>query len=110
MTLKTESRNIITSELKRRVEKIVDALNLKTFGITVYDMGVTDELISKVIDQAYLEVFTVEEVEEMVAFNQKFADRTFVLEAKVEKMVGEAMEANKDVVMEKVMKSQDSHE
>lgn len=106
MTLKTESRNIITSEIKRRVGKIVDALNLKPFGITVDDMGVTDELISKVIDQAYLGVFTVEEVEEMVAFNQKFADRAFELEAKIEQMVGEAMEANKDIVMEKVMKSQ----
>lgn len=107
MTLKQESFDIIKNELMRRVDKIPQALGLDAHGITAADMGMDEVFITRVINEAYLGIFTPEEVEEMVAFQQKFADRTVILEKVVEQAVTKAMEDNKETLIAKLSQGEE---
>lgn len=102
MSLKQESFDVLKKEMQRRVDKVPQVLGLDAYGITSADMGLDEAFIHRVITEAYLGIFTVEEVEEMVAFQQRFADRTAILEKVVEEAVGKVMEANKENIVKKL--------
>lgn len=99
MTLKQESRDALKSEMIRRVEKLPQALGLDQVGITREKLGIDDIFLERLIDEAYLGIFTVEEVEEMVAFSERFADRTKILEQVVEEAIGKVIESNKENII-----------
>lgn len=99
MTLKQESRDALKAEVIRRVEKLPNALGLDQVGITREKLGIDDIFLERLIDEAYLGIFTVEEVEEMVAFSARFADRTKILEQVVEEAIGKVIESNKDNII-----------
>ncbi len=99
MTLKQESRDALKAEMIRRVEKLPQALGLDQVGITREKLGIDDDFLERVIDEAYLGIFTVEEVEEMVAFSARFADRSKILEQVVEEAIGKVIESNKDSII-----------
>ena len=99
MTLKQESRDALKAEMIRRVEKLPQALGLDQVGITREKLGIDDVFLDRVIDEAYLGIFTVEEVEEMVAFSARFSDRSKILEQVVEEAIGKVIESNKDNIL-----------
>lgn len=99
MTLKQESRDALKAEMIRRVEKLPQALGLDQVGITREKLGIDDTFLERMIDEAYLGIFTVEEVEEMVAFSARFADRSQILEKVVEEAIGKVLESNKDNII-----------
>lgn len=103
MTLKQESYDIIKNELMRRLEKIPQAIGLDEHNITAADMGMDEQFIERLINEAYLGIFTLEEVEEMITFQQKFADRTAILEKVVEEAVTKVMEESKPRIMAKLV-------
>jgi len=102
MSLKPESFDIIKSELLRRADKIPQVLGLDTVGITAEDMGITEQFIEAVINEAYLGVFTVEEVEEMVTLQQKYAERNLILEKLIEQAFAKTLEQNKESLYKKL--------
>lgn len=99
MTLKQESRDALKAEMIRRVEKLPKALGLDQVGITREKLGIDDVFLERMIDEAYLGIFTVEEVEEMVSFSSRFSERAVILEKVIEEAVGKVLEANKDSII-----------
>uniref|UniRef100_A0AAU8GGH2 Uncharacterized protein n=1 Tax=Salmonella phage vB_SEnST11_KE23 TaxID=3161174 RepID=A0AAU8GGH2_9CAUD len=102
MSLKPESFDIIKNELLRRAEKIPQVLGLDAVGINAADLGITEEFVSRLITEAYLGIFTTDEVEEMVAFQQKFADRNLILEKVIEQAFAKVLEENKESLYKKL--------
>lgn len=102
MSLKKESFDTIKKELQRRVDKIPHILGVQEYGVTAEDMGLDDEFIERMINEAYLGIFTVEEVEEMVVFQKRFAERNLILEGVVEEAFAKVMENNKSRVLSKM--------
>lgn len=102
MTLKQESFDILKNELQRRVDKVPQVMGFDAYGVTAADMGLDADFIDRLINEAYLGIFTTEEAEEMIAFQQRFADRTAILEKVVEEAVGKVMEANKENILKKL--------
>lgn len=103
MSLKKESFDSLKAELQRRVNKVPQVVGLDKYGITAADLGLDEEFITRLINEAYLGIFTIEEVEEMVCFQNRFTERTATLEKVVEQAVGQAMEANKEVITRKLV-------
>lgn len=99
MTLKQESRDALKAEMIRRVEKLPKALGLDQVGITREKLGIDDVFLERMIDEAYLGIFTVEEVEEMVEFSKRFSERAIILEKVIEEAVGKVLEANKETII-----------
>ncbi len=102
MNLKKETFDAVLNELKRRVENVPKVMGVEQLGITAEDMGLDEALMVDIINNGYLKVFTVEEVEEMVKWQQKFASRTAELEKIVEEKVSKTIENSKDRILNKL--------
>jgi len=100
--LKKESFEYLKTEMIARAGKIIPILGLEGTGVTLEDFGITEEFVTKVINQMHLKIFTEEEIEEMIAFDKKYYKRREALENMVSEAYLKQVEGFKDALLEKL--------
>lgn len=100
--LKKESFEYLKTEMISRAGKIIPILGLEGTGVTLEDFGITEEFVTKVINEMHLKIFTEEEIEEMIAFDKKYYKRREALENMVSEAYLKQVEGFKDALLEKL--------
>ncbi len=101
--LKKESFEYLKNEIIiARAGKIIPMLGLEGTGITIEDLGITEEFVTKIINDMHLKTFTEEEIEEMIAFDKKYSERCGVLEDMIAKEYMKLVDNFKDDFLKKL--------
>lgn len=101
MSLSKETRDTIKNTVVTRVDKVFAAL-FPGCGVDSNVLGFDEEFLDSLIDDHYLALFTEDEITEMTAYQAKFAERSALLETRIEETVGARIEENKAVILAKV--------
>lgn len=100
--LKKESFEYLKNEMIARAGKIIPILGLEGTGITIEDLGITEEFVTKIINDMHLKIFTAEEIEEMISFDKKYSKRRGIIDDMIAEEYMKLVDSFKDDFLKKL--------
>jgi len=103
--MRQDQKDYFSVGMKDMMEKVLLAL-FGQLGATKIEEIIpsADQMVLEAVDIAYAGIFTEAELDEMVAFHEKFKDKTKISEVRVQKFIEQYMTEHEEEMKEALSK------